>query len=171
MVKEEKINKVKSLKEVLQNSKGVYFVDFTNIPANEFTKIRMRFREEKIKMMVVKNNLCIFALKELNFPKEIESFLIGPTALIISDDEPTKAAKLIKELKLLKFKGSIIEEKIFYNKDFEFLASIPSKWELYLQVLNYMLSPILEFIFVLEDKMRDLIFILEELKNKKSKGG
>ena len=96
VVKEEKINKVKNLKEILKNAKGVYFVDFTNIPANELAKIRMRFREEKIKMMVVKNNLCEIALRELNFPKETENFLVGPTALVISDEDPTKPARFIK---------------------------------------------------------------------------
>ncbi|MCS7250536.1 MAG: 50S ribosomal protein L10 [candidate division WOR-3 bacterium] len=171
MVKEEKINKVKSLKEILKNAKGLYFVDFTNITANELTRIRMRFQEEKIRMIVVKNNLCELALQELNFPKEIEKFLIGPTALVISEEEPTKAAKLIKESKLLKFKGSIVEEKIFYDKDFDFLASIPSKKELYSQVLNHLLSPVLEFILILENNFRELIFILENLKNKKTEGG
>lgn len=168
MVKEEKINKIKNLIEILQNAKGIYFVDFTNIPANELAKIRIRFREERIKMMVVKNNLCELAIRELNYPKEIESFLTGPTAIITSGDEPTKIAKLIKELKFLKFKGSFIENKIFYDKDFEFLVSIPSKEELYLQVFGYILSPIFEFIFVLENKFKELILILETFKNKKT---
>ncbi|MEO0096746.1 MAG: 50S ribosomal protein L10 [candidate division WOR-3 bacterium] len=168
MIKEEKINKVKSLKQILQNAKGVYFVDFTNIPANEIAKVRIRFREERIKMKVVKNNLCELVLRELNFPKEIENFLIGPTAVVVSSDETTKAAKLIKEFKFLKFKGSIIEDKIFYDKDFEFLANIPSKEELYSQVFSYIFSPIFEFVFVLENTFKELIFILETLKNKKT---
>ncbi|MEO0089009.1 MAG: 50S ribosomal protein L10 [candidate division WOR-3 bacterium] len=171
MIKEEKINKIKNLKEILQNTKGIYFVDFTNIPANELAKIRLRFREEKIKMMVVKNNLCELALRELNFPEETKNFLIGPTAIVVSTNETTKVAKLIKELKFLKFKGSIIENKIFYDKDFEFLANIPSKEELYSQVFSYIFSPIFNFVFVLENKFKELIFILENLKNKKSEGG
>ncbi len=168
MIKEEKISKIKNLKEILQNTKGIYFVDFTNIPANELAKIRIRFREEKIKMMVIKNNLCELALRELNYPKEIENFLTGPTAIVVSHDEPTKIAKLIKELKFLKFKGSFIENKIFYDKDFEFLASIPSKEELYSQVFSCILSPIFEFAFVLENKFKELLFILETFKNKKT---
>ncbi|MEO0104909.1 MAG: 50S ribosomal protein L10 [candidate division WOR-3 bacterium] len=168
VVKEEKINKVKNLKEILKNAKGVYFVDFTNIPANELAKIRMRFREEKIKMMVVKNNLCEIALRELNFPKETENFLVGPTALVISDEDPIKPARLIKELKFLKFKGCFVEEKIFYDKDFGFLANIPNKEELRSQIVSYILSPIFEFVFVLESKLRELIIILENLKNKQT---
>jgi large subunit ribosomal protein L10 len=168
MIREEKINKVKELKEILQKATGIYFVDFTNIPANELSKIRMRFREEKIKMMVVKNNLCELALRELNFPQEINNFLVGPTALIVANGEPIKPAKIIKELKVLKFKGSIIENRIFYEKDFEFLASIPTKEELYSQILSYFLSPVWGLVFVLENKIRELIFILETLEKQKN---
>jgi len=169
MIKEEKINKVKELKEILQRATGIYFVDFTNIPANELSKIRMRFREEKIKMIVVKNNLCELALRELNFPSETSDFLVGPTALIVANGEPVKAAKIIKELKVLRFKGSVVENRIFYDKDFEFLASIPTKEELYSQIFNYFLSPVWELVFVLENKIRELIFILETLTSEKQK--
>uniref|UniRef100_A0A7V3ZUL4 Large ribosomal subunit protein uL10 n=1 Tax=candidate division WOR-3 bacterium TaxID=2052148 RepID=A0A7V3ZUL4_UNCW3 len=169
MIKEEKINKVKELKEILQKATGIYFVDFTHIPANELSKIRMRFREEKIRMIVVKNNLCELALRELNFPPETSDFLVGPTALIVANGEPVKAAKIIKELKVLRFKGSVVENRIFYEKDFEFLASIPTKEELYSQIFNYFLSPVWELVFVLENKIRELIFILETLTSEKQK--
>lgn len=168
MIKEEKINLVKNLKEVLQNCKGVYFVDFTNIAANELARIRMRFREEKIKMMVVKNNLCELALQELNFPQKVKEFLTGPTALVVAEEDSIKPAKLIKELKILKFKGSIVEDKIFDDKDFEFLASIPNKEELRFQFLSCILSLILECVGVLEGKLKELIFVLENLKNKQT---
>lgn len=96
MVSEKKKQKLKEVKEDLKNYKVIGIVDMFKLPARQLYDIRNKLREEaKIKM--VKKRIIKLALKECGLKniEEIDKYVEGEPALLLSNSDPFKLARTI----------------------------------------------------------------------------
>ncbi|MEO0084095.1 MAG: 50S ribosomal protein L10, partial [candidate division WOR-3 bacterium] len=96
MVASDKVLKLEQIKKLVSDAKAIYFADLGRIKANDITDLRRKLSSVNAKVKVVKNRITKRAFNEIGL-SGIESFLVGPTALILSFDDPLTPAKLIKD--------------------------------------------------------------------------
>ena len=170
ITKQKKKEMFEEVRELLKGKEGIYFVDFTGINAIQFNNIRRTFGEKNIKLKVVKNTILKRVLDEVRDKNGYDIFLKGPNAVIFSEN-PVEPAKLLKELKKefsnLEFKGAIVEDNIFTNEDFEYLAKLSDKDSMRAILLGVLQSPMRNLLFVLNAKIMEFVLLLDNIKNKK----
>jgi len=169
MIAQHKIEKVLELKKLVNGVKAVYFADLSRIKATEISGLRQKFSGMGVKVKVIKNRLTVRALNESGI-SGIESFLEGPTALILSYEDALSPAKVIKDFSKknadLKIKGAYLDRSVYLANQFDYLASLPSKPELYSELVGCLSHPTRELVFIFETVMRQLIQGLEEMQSK-----
>ena len=86
---------VEEIKQKIQNSKSVVFVDYKGLTVAEVSALRNKFREAGVEYKVYKNTLVRKAFNELGVDA-FDADLNGPTATAFSPDE-TSAAKIFAQ--------------------------------------------------------------------------
>ncbi len=162
--KEQKSKVVEDLKLAITTAQGIYFVDFTNVSANDFNNFRRRAKKEGVAVKVVKNRLALRALRECLMPEKVEDFLRGPTAIFFAKDDPVAPARLLKEAESLSlnFKGAFLDNTIYTQDQFDFLVTLPSKTEARANLVGVLASPISSLVTILMGVISQLVWCLEE---------
>ena len=129
----QKEEEVKALAEKLKNAKLVLLTDYRGITVEDVTSLRNTLRDTKSEYKVIKNNIVKRAL-DANGENELDSVLVGPTAVVISEEDyvdPLKAIyKFSKDNDFYKIKGGIVEGKVMTAEELITLAKLPSRQEL-----------------------------------------
>ena len=137
--------KVKELSEELSKSNLVILVDYRGTTVEDDTKLRKNLREAKGKSKVVKNNILKRAL-DLNKQNDFDDKIVGPTAVILSDEDylaPLKVIyKLSKEHENYAIKGGYIDGKAMSKDEIIELAKLPSREELLSKLAGSLLQTI-----------------------------
>ncbi|HDG61459.1 MAG: 50S ribosomal protein L10 [Thermotoga sp. 4484_232] len=178
LTREEKKRIVEEMTEILKNSSLILFTDFTGLSVEQISELRARIREKygkEARYRVVKNTLLGFALERAGFdPQDYKEFLFGPTAVLyVLKGDPVEAVKIIysfykeKKLEKFKFKGGFLERKRFSAEEVENIAKLPSKEELYAMIVGRLKGPINGLVFVLSGILRNLLYVLNAIKDKK----
>jgi large subunit ribosomal protein L10 len=115
LVKEEKIEKVKKLKELIDSYRIVGLLDMFKLPAKHLQEISKKIRGRGL-IKMTKKSILRFAIKksEKRNIGEMEKFIPQQPALILSDMEPFRFYLMISKLKLSGFakEGDIAPENI-----------------------------------------------------------
>lgn len=163
---------VEEITEKLQSAKGIYFVDYTKITVANITKYRRQLGEKGIEFKVAKNTLILRALESLGGFEMPDRQLFGQTAMILSYDDATAPAKIIKTIfdkeQKLQLKAAFIEGQYFDGKDLNVVASLPSRAELVAGILGSLNSPISGIVGSINAVMRDLSSLIEEVAKKQN---
>lgn len=129
----QKEEEVKLLAEKLKDAKLVLLTDYRGITVDSVTSLRNTLRDTKSEYKVIKNNIVKRALNA-NGENGLDSVLVGPTAVVISEEDyvdPLKAIyKFSKDNDFYKIKGGIIEGKVMSLDEIITLAKLPSRQEL-----------------------------------------
>jgi large subunit ribosomal protein L10 len=170
LIKTEKKEKLSTLKSQIESSKSFVLIDFTGVNVELINMLRRDAKKSNIKYNVVKNTLLRKAVENTQFDC-IKQFLTGPTAIAISDEDPVKPAKLIldffKKNRVLAIKGGALSHNVLSVKDVTKLAELPSKDELISKALYVISSPIIRFVTVLGNPIRNFITDLKLLEKQK----
>ena len=125
--KEEEVN---ALAEKIKNAKIVLLTDYRGITVSDVTGLRTEVRKVNAEYKVIKNNITRRALEKCGV-EGLDEALIGPTAVVIGEEDYLGAAKAIynfvKENDFYKIKGGIIEGKVMTAEEIITLAKLPSK--------------------------------------------
>ena len=176
MVKEYKINAVRDIASKLKDSKAIVFIDYKGINTSEDTLLRRRMREANVTYFVAKNTFVKIALNELGI-KELDKYLVGPTAIATSQiDEVSPARELANFKKDImtdkdfpSFKIGLINNKLMEPKELEQLAKLPSKDALLAKILQGFNAPITGFVGVLQGIIRNFVYVVDAIKEQKEK--
>ncbi len=169
------IERVRKIKDNLENAKSIILVDYKGLTVQEDTELRRKFRNNNVDYFVCKNTLLRLATRDLKIVRGVDEYLSGPTAVTVSKDDEVIPAKLIagfaKELpegrNLPKFKVGIIDNKLINIEDLNKIVTLPSKQELLAKLLGGLNSPIYGLVFILNNILQKLVIVLNEIKNKK----
>ena len=121
---------VKELAEKMKNAKLILLTEYRGINVTDDTQLRRDLRNVNATCNVIKNNITRRALQECGI-EGLEESLIGPTAVIMSDEDYLEASKTIynfaKNNEFYKIKGGVIDGKVMTAEEIITLAKLPSR--------------------------------------------
>ena len=172
MPNKKNISSVEDLSEKLSKAQSIYFTDYLGLNVSDVTKLRKKFYENGVEYLVVKNTLLKIASSKNKIEIGEELFL-GSTAIALSyDDDPVKAAKIIKEFlkdnKLPTVKGILFEGSYLDSSQFDKIANLPSKDESLTKLAIMLKSPVQNFSNLLSSPMLSLLNALKGVEKSKS---
>ena len=136
---------VEEIKNKIQSSISLTFVDYRGLTVEEDTKMRRTLREAGVEYKVYKNRLLLIALEELGYTGYAD-ILEGTTAVAFGMKDEVSAPKIIVETsekaKKMQVKGGMLNGERIDAKMVETLAKIPSKEVLVSKLLYLLQSPI-----------------------------
>jgi large subunit ribosomal protein L10 len=171
MLRAVKTTTVDDLKQRFARMSSAVFVDYTGMTVAEVTKLRNKFRERGIEYKVVKNTLVKRALGDEPYVKSLVKTLKGMTAVAWSFEEPSAAARILKEYvkenEKLKIKAGLLEGQVLDAKAVENqLATLPSKDEARSMLLATMMAPAQQFVMLLNTPAGNFVRVLSAKKDK-----
>jgi len=173
VAKQEKINEVEELKGIFRDSNGLIFTDHSRLKAEDAVKVRDRLVEVNSYLKIIKNTLALIAAKNVFKEIDLEEILKGPTSIVVSSGDMASAAKVIenfsKDLDTLKIKAGILENKLLNSGEIKKFASLPGREVLLTNLAVSIKSPIIKLVGVLNALNRDLVYILNAVREKKDK--
>ncbi len=126
----QKKEEVSKLAAEMKDAKLILLVDYRGINVTDVTNLRTNLRNVNAKYAVIKNNITRRALAECGI-EELNDQLVGPTAIIMSDEDYLEPAKAIynfaKNNDYYKIKGGVIEGKVMTAEEIITLAKLPSR--------------------------------------------
>lgn len=170
MPREEKITAVKELKDKFSRSKSFFVTDFTGLNVEEISGLRKKLRANKVEYLVAKNTLIRLATKDSGLDSMIEN-LEGPTGMAFSYEDPILPAKVLhefnKRLDKPKIKLFWVEGKFFKGEELVKLAQLPTREELYAQIIATLESGISNLIGNLQGFLREFVGTVEAIAKSK----
>ena len=126
----QKKEEVAKLAEKIKEAKVVLLTDYRGINVSDVTGLRAKLRAAEVEYSVIKNNITRRALAECKI-EGLDDALLGPTAVVIGNNDYLEACKTIyeyaKDNEFYKIKGGIIDGKVMTAEEIITLAKLPSK--------------------------------------------
>lgn len=139
----QKEQEVKDLAAKMKDAKLVLLVNYRGINVADDTVLRKSVREVGAEYAVIKNNITRRALKECGI-EELDEALVGPTAVIIAQEEYLPGLKAIykfaKANDFYQIKGGVLEGKVSTIEELTTLAQLPSREELIAKLAGCLLA-------------------------------
>ncbi len=171
MATPQKIQIVEETQKRFENSNGIYFTKYTGLSVAQATDLRDKFREKGVFYKVTKNTLTKIAAKNSGY-ENVDDFLENQIGIAYSESDPSAPAKVIKEFNKnggsVEVVGVLFEGKRFEGSQFELLANLPSREDLYVKLLNGLSQPMTKLASTLSGAMTKFMYTLENLKQSKS---
>ena len=140
---QQKENEVKELAAKMKDASVVLLVNYRGISVADDTTLRKSVREVGAEYSVIKNNITRRALKECGIDS-LDEALVGPTAVIIAQEEYLPALKAIykfaKANDFYQIKGGVLEGKVSTVEELTTLAQLPSREELIAKLAGCLLA-------------------------------
>ena len=171
MDRAQKTEQVKDIRSRFDRMTSAVFLDFTGMTVEEVTKLRDIFRAKGVEYKVVKNTLVEKALADEKYVAKLIPALKGMTGIAWSFEEPSMAARLVKDISRendkLKVKAGLLEGEVLSPKAVEEqLATLPSKDEMRARFLATLNAPAQHFVMLLNAPARELVGVLAAKQRK-----
>lgn len=167
---EKKQQVVKEIEQKINDATLVVFTDYRGISVSEMNELRNMLRTPGVEFKVLKNTMLEFALQNTGFPEVIDH-IVGPNAVLFSNEDPVAPAKaiyeFIKKHKKLEVKAGLVEGKVISAEQVKALAELPPREVLVAQVLGTMQAPITSFVTVLNANITGLVRVLDQVREQK----
>ena len=175
MLRSEKDQVVGELKAQFDKMSSAVFLDFVGMTVEEVTKLRDTFREKGVAYRVVKNTLVKKALADKPWVSKLDDVLVGMTGVAWSFEEPSAAARVLKDFKKdnekLKIKAGLLEGQVLNGAAVEHqLATLPNKDEARAMLLATMMAPAQHFVMLLNAPAQNFVGVLAARERKESGG-
>ncbi len=171
MLRTDKEQAVELLKDRFSRMSSAVFVDFTGMNVEEVTKLREVFGAKGVEYRVVKNTLVMKAVAGEAFSDGLSVALKGMTGVAWSFEEPSAAARVVKEFKKenekLKIKAGLLDGQVLDAKAVENqLATLPSKDEARAMLLATFMAPAQQLVMLLNAPAQNFVGVLAAKERK-----
>jgi len=143
--KEEKAALVDEIADRLGGASAIFAVDYRGISVPQAAELRTQLSEADASFRVVKNRLAKRAVERAGTP-ELDSLLVGPTALTFVKGDAVVAAKAIatfgRENEILEYKGGLMDGAPLDPDQFKAIARLPGLDVLRGQLVGVAASPL-----------------------------
>lgn len=148
VVLEAKKRKVQEIAENIKNACAGVVVDYSGVTVADDTALRKELREAGVNYSVVKNTLLKLALDGTGL-EAIDSVLEGTTALAVSPDDYTAAARILSKFaethKNFTIKSGFLDGEVISLEKIDALAKLPTREVLLTQVAYVFSAPMASF--------------------------
>lgn len=155
---EQKRQVVADLTDKIRNSVSGVVVNYQGITVEDDTKLRKALREAGVSYQVMKNSLTGRACENCGYGA-IKEYLSGMTAIAVSENDAVAPAKILKEyadkIESFKLLAGYVDGEVIDTAGVERLANIPSKEALITQLLVIIRSPLVNFVYVLDQAAKN----------------
>jgi large subunit ribosomal protein L10 len=171
MLRSEKTVAVDELKDRFGRMTSAVFLDFGGMSVQEVTKLRDGFKAKGVEYKVVKNTLVKRALEGQACLDGLSTALRGMTGIAWSFEEPSAAARVvkdfIKENEKLQIKaglldGAVLDAAAVSNQ----LAALPSKDEARAMLLATFMAPAQQFVMLINTPAGNFVRLLRAKEQK-----
>ncbi len=171
MLRTEKVAAVEDIKDRFSRMTSAVFVDFSGMTVAEVEKLRNTFRQKGVEYKVLKNTLVRRALSEEPYAETLSNSLKGVTAVAWSFEEPSAAARVLKDFAKendkLKIKAGLLEGQVLDSKAVENqLATLPSKDEARAMLLATLMAPAQQFVMLINTPASNFVRLLNAKQEK-----
>jgi len=171
MERTQKAEAIKAIRDRFDRMSSAVFLDFTGMKVEEVSKLRDVFRAKGIEYKVVKNKLVQQALADKPWSKGLTSVLRGMTGVAWSYEEPSAAARVVKDFvkdnEKLKVKAGLLEGQVLSSSAVaDQLATLPSKDEARSMLLATLLAAPQTFVRLLTIPARDFVGVMAAKQRK-----
>jgi large subunit ribosomal protein L10 len=165
MLRSRKEEEVEILKDRFGRMTSAVFLNYAGMTVEEVSKLRDTFRDKGVEYKVVKNTLVKHALKDEPWVAELGKALKGMTGVAWSYEEPSAAARIVKEFRRdidkLQVKAGLLEGQVLDAGQVEnTLATMPSKDEARAMLLATMIAPAQHMVMLLNAPARNFVGVL-----------
>jgi len=172
VLKAEKQEVIDRLKERFQGSASVICVEFRGVNVEKITQFRRQLQQVSGDYQVVKNTLAKRAVAETPF-KGLDQFLVGPTGIVFCPGDPVEPAKVVTRFVqetngAMQIKGGVVGSAVFDAKGIQKVATLPPRQELLAQLVAGLQAPISGLVGTLEGILREFVYTLQTIADKKS---
>ena len=148
LVLEQKQKQVAELKEKISAAVTGVVVDYKGISVADDTKLRKELRESGVDYFVVKNTILGRAIEGTDL-EEMQSVLEGTTAIALSNEDYTAAARILckfaEDNESFTVKSGFLDGKVVDTATIDSLAKLPTKEVLLATVCSAFQAPIAAF--------------------------
>jgi large subunit ribosomal protein L10 len=171
MLRTEKVAAVEVIKERFGRMSSAVFLDFSGMTVEEVSLLRDNLRAKGVEYKVVKNTLVKKAIGNEQWAKTLAPLLKGMTGVAWSFEEPSAAARVVKDFKKdnekLKIKGGLLEGQVLDAKAVEDqLATLPGKDEMRATLLATLIAPAQRFVMLLNAPAQNFVGVLAAKQRK-----
>lgn len=166
-----KMEAVDGVKSTLGKATSYVLLGFKGMTVMQVTDLRVQFRKAGVEYRVIKNTLLQQALKgsSLEGNAQFDAALAGETGVAFSFEDPSAAAKVVKEFRkkdpkneTLQVKLAVLDASVIPGEKVESdLATMPGKDELRAMLLATLQAPMQNFVGQLQAPLQNLVYVLE----------
>jgi len=161
---------LEKVKDSLQNSQGVFVIDYRGLTVKETQELRRALTEAGAHMKVYKNNIVRIALKDAEMP-DLQN-LEGTCAYVFYEKDPVDAAKVIKQksedFNKIEWVGGIADGLALDAEAAKAYADLASREELMAQLVYVVASPLRGIASVAAGPARGLVTAFSALADQKN---
>ncbi len=148
--------------------------DFRGLDVESINELRREFdKVEGIEYKVVKNTLTKIAIKEEGYAKDLDEYLVGPTAIAWSYEDPVAPARVAvgftKDHDDLKIKCAVLDGSVLDESGVTQLSKMPGKDEIKSQLLATFMAPASSFVRLLAAAPTDFMYLMDARKRELEK--
>ncbi len=145
------------------------FLDYKGMTVVQATQLRAQFRKVGVEYKVVKNTILKQAICQSAYGDKLDDVLVGMTAIAWCYEDPSLAAKVVKQYKKdageagskLVVKGGLVDGEVLSALRVENeLATMPGKDELRSMLLATFQAPLQQFVALLQAPTQNLVYVL-----------
>ena len=171
MNRTEKAAIIEQLRAKAQGASIAVVSDFKGMPVEEMTRLRVKVREAGGELVVVKNTLARIAFGD--GPQDvIKEHFRENCAVALGLQDPVAVAKAMSDFaktsKTLKIRHAGLEGKMLTAAQVDALAKLPGKKELLAQTLGTLNAVPTNFVSLLANTIRGMLYALKALEEKKA---
>jgi large subunit ribosomal protein L10 len=171
MERSQKETIVGAIKSKFDRMTSAVFLDFKGLNVESVTKLRDEFRKSGVEYKVVKNTLVKKAIEHHGWSKNLKMTLTGMTGIAFSYEDPSAAAKVVKDFRKthdkLKVKAGLIEGQVMPGEAVETqLATMPGKNELRSMLLATLQAPAQQLLATLQAPAQNFVYLLKAKEEK-----
>lgn len=169
--RKQKEETIGNLSEGLKKAKAVVFANFQGLTVAAFEELRRLCRKEDIGVLAVKKTLAKRALSDVGFTDIDPQAYKGGIAFFMGYGDEVAPARIVsrfaKDHEIMAVYGGVLEGKVIDGSGVKSLAALPSKLELYASFLRSMNAPVTGFVNALAGNLRNLVSVLNNIKEAK----
>ena len=165
MATEEKVATVEKLRRRVDGATTLVLTEYRGLTVQQLNDLRKQLRAVSAEYTVVKNRLARLAGAETGLGT-LESYLKGPTGLVISSHDPVAVARTLtmfaRTNQALAIKAGYVEGQVLPATELRALAELPPKDVLRGQVVAAIQGPLAQLVGLLAAPQREVVYVLAE---------
>lgn len=169
--RQKKITITATLADKLNGAKSIVMTDYRGLTTAQLLELRQKLAQAKADYTITKNTLLRRALIQKGLEIERET-LEGPTACLFSYEDEVAPLKVLvtfaQATQLPKVKGGYLGQSFLSAQRVTALSKLPTKEVLLVQLMGTIQAPTVGLVQVLNGNIRNLVYALNAIKDKKA---